>query len=168
MRKSFAIFENPGYAVKETDPLFKKAQQFALNLVNGKGGAVYRVQAKKVYGGPGVSVGRARELQSQEMVREILRLGKVDKYDPIQNLNEIGKVIRMKDFIATGEELPTVIKNLLGQQNNLRSQVMTTISSMSTQTTNKLLFDRLAQVLTKEGILSVSYTHLTLPTICSV
>jgi hypothetical protein len=153
MRKSFAIFENPGYAVKETDPLFKKAQQFALNLVNGKGGAVYRVQAKKVYGGPGVSVGRARELQSQEMVREILRLGKVDKYDPIQNLNEIGKVIRMKDFIATGEELPTVIKNLLGQQNNLRSQVMTTISSMSTQTTNKLLFDRLAKVLTKEGIL---------------
>ena len=153
MRKSFAIFENPGYAVKETDPLFKKAQQFALNLVNGKGGAVYRVQAKKVYGGPGVSVGRARELQSQEMVREILRLGKVDKYDPIQNLNEIGKVIRMKDFIATGEELPTVIKNLLGQQNNLRSQVMTTISSMSTQTTNKLLFDRLSKVLTKEGIL---------------
>ena len=153
MRKSFAIFENPGYAVKETDPLFKKAQQFALNLINGKGGAVYRVQAKKVYGGPGVSVGRARELQAKEMVREILRLGKVDKYDPIQNLNEIGKVIRMKDFIATGEELPTVIKNLLGQQNNLRSQVMTTISSMSTQTTNKLLFDRLAKVLTKNGIL---------------
>ena len=153
MRKSFAIFENPGYAVSETSPLFKKAQQFALNLINGKGGAVYRVQAKKVYGGPGVSVGRARELQAQEMVREILRLGKVDMYDPIKNLNEIGKVIRMKDFIATGEELPTVIKNLLGQQNNLRSQVMTTISSMSTQTTNKLLFDRLAKVLTNERIL---------------
>ena len=153
MRKSFAIFENPGYAVSETSPLFKKAQQFALNLINGKGGAVYRVQAKKVYGGPGVSVGRARELQAKEMVREILRLGKVDKYDPIRNLNEIGKLIRMKNFIATGEELPTVIKNLLGQQNNLRAQVMTTISSMSTQTTNKLLFDRLAKVLTKEGIL---------------
>ena len=40
MRKSFAIFENPGYAVKETSPLFKKAKQFALNLINGKGGAV--------------------------------------------------------------------------------------------------------------------------------
>ena len=153
MRKSFAIFENPGYAVPENSPLFKKAQQFALNLINGKGGAVYRVQAKKVYGGPGVSVGRARELQAQEMVREILRLGKVDMYDPIKNLNEIGKVIRMKDFIATGEELPTVIKNLLGQQNNLKSQVMTTISAMSTQTANKLLFDRLSKVLTKEGIL---------------
>ena len=63
MRKSFAIFENPGYAVPETSPLFKKAKQFALNLINGKGGAVFRVQAKKVYGGPGVSQGRARELQ---------------------------------------------------------------------------------------------------------
>ena len=134
-------------------PLFKKAQQFALNLINGKGGAVFRVQAKKVYGGPGVSQGKARELQAQEMVREILRLGKVDMYDPIKNLNEIGKFIRMKDFIATGEELPTVIKNLLGQQNNLKSQVMTTVSSMVTQSTNKLLFDKLAKALQKSGIL---------------
>ena len=153
MRKSFAIFENPGYAVPENSPLFKKAQQFALNLINGKGGAVFRVQAKKVYGGPGVSQGKARELQAQEMVREILRLGKVDMYDPIKNLNEIGKFIRMKDFIATGEELPTVIKNLLGQQNNLKSQVMTTVSSMVTQSTNKLLFDKLAKALQKSGIL---------------
>ena len=153
MRKSFAVFENPGYAVSETSPLFKKAKQFALNLINGKGGAVFRVQAKKVYGGSGVSQGRARELQAEEMVREILRLGKVDKYDPIQNLNEIGKFIRMKDFIATGDELPTVIKNLLGQQNNLKSQVMTTVSSMVTQSTNKLLFDKLASALQKSGIL---------------
>ena len=153
MRKSFAIFENAGYAVSETSPLFKKAKQFALNLINGKGGAVFRVQAKKVYGGPGVSQGRARELQAEEMVREILRLGKVDMYDPIKNLNEIGKFIRMKDFIATGDELPTVIKNLLGQQNNLKSQVMTTVSSMVTQSTNKLLFDKLASALQKSGIL---------------
>ena len=153
MRKSFAVFENPGYAVPETSPLFKKAKQFALNLINGKGGAVFRVQAKKVYGGSGVSVGRARELQAEEMVREILRLGKVDMYDPIKNLNEIGKLIRMKKFIATGDELPTVIKNLLGQQNNLKSQVMTTVSSMVTQSTNKLLFDKLAGALQKAGIL---------------
>jgi len=153
MRKSFAIFENPGYAVPENSALFKKAKQFALNLINGKGGAVFRVQAKKVYGGPGVSQGKARELQAEEMVREILRLGKVDMYDPIKNLNEIGKLIRMKDFIATGDELPTVIKNLLGQETNLKSQVMTTVSSMVTQSTNKLLFDKLAKALQQSGIL---------------
>ena len=153
MRKSFAMFENPGYAVSETSTLFKNAKQFALNLVNGKGGAVYRVMAKKVYGGPGVSQGRARELQAEEMVRDILRAGKRDMYDPIQNLNKIGKIIKLKNFIATGDELPTVIKNLLGQQNNLRSQVMTTVSSMATQSNNKMLFDKLATALQKSGIL---------------
>ena len=59
----------------------------------------------------------------------------------------------MKNFIATGEELPTVIKNLLGQQNNLKASVMTTVSSMVTQSTNKMLFDRLAKELQRAGIL---------------
>jgi hypothetical protein len=153
MRKSFAIFENPGYAVKETDPLFKKAKQFALNMINGKGGGQFRVEAKKVYGGKGVSQSQARDLQAAAMVRETLRLGKVDMYDPIQNLNKIGEYLKIKNFIATGEELPTVIKNLLGQKNNLKASVMTTMSSMVTQSTNKMLFDRLAKELQRAGIL---------------
>ena len=153
MRKSFSIFENPGYAVPETSPLFKKAQQFALNLINGKGGGQFRVEAKKVFGGPGVSEGRARELQAAAMIRETLRLGKVDMVDPLLNLNKIGQSLKLKNFIATGEELPTVIKNLLGQQNNLKASVMTTVSSMVTQSTNKMLFDRLAKELQKSGIL---------------
>ena len=153
LRKSFSIFENPGYAVPETSDVFKKATQFALNLINGKGGAVFRVEAKKVFGGQGVSQGQARKLQAEAMVRETLRLGKVDMVDPLLNLNKIGSYLRMKNFIATGEELPTVIKNLLGQQNNLKASVMTTVSSMVTQSTNKMLFDRLAKELQRAGIL---------------
>ena len=153
MRKSFSIFENPGYAVPETSPLFKKAQQFALNLINGKGGGQFRVEARKVFQGPGVSQGQAKELQAAAMIRETLRLGKVDMVDPLLNLNKIGQSLKLKNFIATGEELPTVIKNLLGQQNNLKASVMTTVSSMVTQSTNKMLFDRLAKELQKSGIL---------------
>ena len=153
MRKSFAIFENPGYAVPETSPLFKKAKQYALNLINGKGGGQFRVEARKVFGGKGVAEGRARELQAEAMVKEVLRLGKQDMFDPIQNLNKIGESLKIKNFIATGEELPTVIKNLLGQQNTLKSSVLTTTSSMVTQSTNKMLFDRLATELTKARIL---------------
>ena len=153
LRKSFAIFENPGYEVPLTSPLFKKAQQFALNLINGKGGGQFRVEAKKVFGGPGVSEGRARELQAQAMIQQVLRIGKTDMVDPIKNLNAIARELKLKNFIATGEELPTVIKNLLGQENNLKSQVLTTVSSMVTQSTNKMLFDRLASVLQKSGIL---------------
>ena len=33
----------------ETSDVFKKATQFALNLINGKGGAVFRVEAKKSF-----------------------------------------------------------------------------------------------------------------------
>ena len=73
--------------------------------------------------------------------------------DPIKNLNAIARELKLKKFIATGEELPTVIKNLLGVENNLKSQVMTTVSSMVTQSTNKMLFDRLAKVLQQSGIL---------------
>ena len=153
LRKSFAIFENPGYEVPLTSPLFKKAQQFALNLINGKGGGQFRVEAKKVFGGPGVSEGQARELQAQAMIQQVLRIGKTDMVDPIKNLNAIARELKLKNFIATGEELPTVIKNLLGQENNLKSQVLTTVSSMVTQSTNKMLFDRLASVLQKSGIL---------------
>ena len=105
----------------------KKATQFALNLINGKGGAVFRVEAKKSFWSQGVSQGQARKLQAEAMVRETLRLGKVDMVDPLLNLNKIGSYLRMKNFIATGEELPTVIKNLLGQQNNLKASVMTTV-----------------------------------------
>ena len=65
LRKSFAIFENPGYEVPITSPLFKKAQQFALNLINGKGGGQFRVEAKKVFGGPGVSEGHFTRTTSQ-------------------------------------------------------------------------------------------------------
>ena len=153
LRKSFAIFENPGYEVPLTSPLFKKAQQFALNLINGKGGGQFRVEARKVFGGPGVSEGKARELQAQAMIQQVLRTGKTDMVDPIKNLNAIARELKLKKFIATGEELPTVIKNLLGVENNLKSQVMTTVSSMVTQSTNKMLFDRLAKVLQQSGIL---------------
>ena len=38
-------------------------------------------------------------------------------------------------FIQTGEELPDVIKKLLGEENNLRSSVMQTTSSLVTQAT---------------------------------
>jgi len=172
MRKSFAIFENPGYTVPETSPLFKKAKQYALNLINGKGGGQFRVEARKVYGGPGVSAGRARELQAESMVKEVLKLGKQDMFDPIQNLNKIGESLKIKNFIATGEELPTVIKNLLGQQNTLKSSVLTTTSSMVTQSTNKMLFDRLATELTKARLLfrseeAAKRAGITTPTVVS-
>ena len=43
----------------------------------------------------------------------------------------------MDKFIATGEELPDVIRKLLGEEKNLRNTVLQTVSTLSTQSTNK-------------------------------
>ena len=49
MRKSFAIFENPAYQVKTTSQVFKDAEKFALNLIRGKGGRDFRLNAKEIF-----------------------------------------------------------------------------------------------------------------------
>ena len=56
----------------------------------------------------------------------------------------------MDKFIATGEELPDVIRKLLGEENNLRNTVLQTVSILKTQSTNKAMFDRLAEVLIRQ------------------
>ena len=53
----------------------------------------------------------------------------------------------MNKFLATGEELPNVIRKLLGEEKNLRNEILQTVSTMSTQSTNKAMYDRLADVL---------------------
>ena len=57
----------------------------------------------------------------------------------------------MDKFIATGEEIPDVIRRLLGEEKNLRNTVLQTISTLSTSSTNKLMFDRLAEVLIRQN-----------------
>ena len=52
----------------------------------------------------------------------------------------------MNKFLATGEELPNVIRKLLGEEKNLRNEILQTVSTMSTQSTNKAMYDRLADV----------------------
>ena len=66
----------------------------------------------------------------------------------------------MNKFLATGEELPDVIRKLLGQEKNLRNEILQTVSTMSTQSTNKAMYDRLADVLTKQGQLFTSRERL--------
>ena len=158
MRKSFAIFSNPGYAVSETDPIFKAAQKFALDIVNKNRDLVARAQ-KFVQNKGEAYVGiknlaQGKEEVAKDMVRSILRLGKQDGYDPVRVLNEIAKKeLRIDKFIATGEEIPAVIQKLLGAENNLKSSVLTTMSGMVGQATNKLMFDKMGDVLVKAGIL---------------
>ena len=64
-------------------------------------------------------------------------------WDIEQSLNKISKYdLRSDQILKTGEELPTAIKRLLGEENNLKSSVLQTTSHAITQATNKKMIDR--------------------------
>ena len=63
-------------------------------------------------------------------VNDLLRFAKTDNRDPIQTLTEISKKrLRSDKVISTGEELPEVIANVLGKDNNLKNTVLQTVSN---------------------------------------
>jgi hypothetical protein len=151
MRKSFAIFTNPAYLVPETSKLFTDAVKFARGVVERSPNLIK--DATKQFGGDDVTLNQIKDSAAKDMVRKILRLGKQDSADPIINLQNISKFLDLKRFIGTGDELPTVIKNLLGKENSLKGSVLATNAAMNTQISNKLMYDKLGPVLQKAGIL---------------
>ena len=151
MRKSFKIFTNPAYEVPETSKLFIDAVKFAKGVVERSPSLIK--DATKIFGGDDITLNQIKDSAAKDMVRKILRLGKQDSVDPIVNLQNISKFLNLKRFIGTGDELPTVIKNLLGKENSLKGSVLATNAAMNTQISNKLMYDQLGPVLQKAGIL---------------
>ena len=54
-------------------------------------------------------------------------------------------------FLKTGEELPDVIKRLLGKEEDLKSQVLFTVSDIIASNASKKGFDMIAQIGLKNG-----------------
>jgi hypothetical protein len=147
MRKSFSVFNNPefnpakeivsdavGYMAKNVVSRNKDMRMAAINEFKN------------------MTPARAIEEHSKTMVTKILRSGKTDGQDPLQVLKHIAKHdLRSDKLIRTGEELPTAIKRLLGEEDNLKASVLFTTNHAIVQTTNKLLADRLAALGLKEG-----------------
>jgi hypothetical protein len=77
----------------------------------------------------------------------MINLGKREGIDPIVTLKQINRQILRDDdaVIQTGEELPKVIRELLGEEKSLRASVMTTAGSLVTQTTNLRSFKEIAK-----------------------
>ena len=96
------------------------------------------------------------------MVSKILQDGKQNAQDPLKMLQRMTKEDLVSDeLLKTGEELPTAIKRLLGDPDalkgtkdyvsSLKSSVLQTASHAITQSANKKMFDRLADIGQKEG-----------------
>jgi len=146
MRKSFAIFTNPEYAPKKE--IFDDAVKHFTNII--KNNRDMKEAALKF-------VKKPKEEQriteyAKTLTQKLLQDGKTNDLDPLQLLQRIGKKdLRIDKLIKTGEELPDAIKRLLGEQDDLKSSVLTTVNHAIVNTTNKKLADRLATLGLKEG-----------------
>ena len=147
MRKSFAVFTNPEYVPD------KKILDGAVDWINKnvvKKNKDLREQAASLPGR--TSVAEKQKTFSEQLAKKILQTGKQDNVDPLTLLQGIAKYdLRSDKILKTGEELPDMIKKLLGQEDNLKASVMQTTSHAITQSVNKKMLDRLAKVGQAEG-----------------
>ena len=146
--KSFATFTNPNYT---PDPLVRKnAKNFILKNVVSKNRDLREI-AKATYGG---SSKNYLEKYSDDLVNNIIAKGKTANIHPIKILQKIGSQEMRMDkfkFLKTGEELPDAIKKLLGEEKDLRAQVMFTVADAYASTATKQGFDIMAKIGSNNG-----------------
>jgi len=147
LRQSFATFTNPQY--RPSTQVFDNAVEFIADIVRKNENLLEEAQRTNV------NTNEAVRIYATKIVEDILSVGKTDGKDPLMQLSFIAKRKLQDDdlsaSIKTGEELPDVIKQLLGEENSLRSAVMQTTSSLVTQTQNLKAYNRVADILLKEG-----------------
>ena len=148
IKKSFAFLNNPGYAMPASDPIFIKAAKFAEGVIRKDRNLI---DEAVLAAGKGVTKSKAIKNYSNVMIKQILQMGKVDNRNPMEVLRKVGEKLNLEGFLKEGEELPTVINKLLGQERSLKNNVLFTTANMMTSVSNKQMYDSLARVMLKEG-----------------
>ena len=149
--RSFSTFTNPFHAV---DPKIKTnaANWIAKNVINKNKNL--REQALKDFPNDPNFKNAAND-----MVDSILATGKTEGKDPLTILKFISQKImqgKQYKFLRTGEELPKVIRDLLGQERNVKFSVLTTGMDIVNQNMAKVAADYMAKQGLKEGWLFTS------------
>ena len=148
MRKSFAVFTNPSYQPEKE--AFDGGVKYMMNLIK-KNRTMRKAALEEASHAKFTPDARVKKY-AEVLVKKMLNNAKTNGGDPLTVLQDISKSqLKLKDLVRTGEELPTVIKRLLGEENNLKASVLTTSSHAITQTINKKLADRIAALGYKEG-----------------
>ena len=177
LRQSFAVFTNPYYqpteyylslikerikngtlvagskaherAVAEAENVIPHAVKFITNMVEND--RTLRKIATDAM--PSVPKRMAINEYAKRTVDDIVETGRADGRDPLKALQYIAKnKLYLEDIkVKTGKELPDVIKKLLGEEKNLKAEVLSTANQAIVHTTNKLMGDNLAKLGLKEG-----------------
>ena len=154
MVRSFKIFTNENY-VPPTKVVNAATEWLKKNIIVKD--KTSRELARKNY--PNMKPNSAYTASAKEMVDEIMLTGRGDGQNPLDVLRFISKNIlqdKKYKFLKTGEELPTAIKNLLGQERNAKFSVLNTTTNAITQTMAKNVSDFIAKQGLKEGWLFTS------------
>jgi hypothetical protein len=141
MRMSFATFTNPNF--KPGARVVEQATDFMVDVIMRN--EDFLEAAVRGVGATGQTAA-IREF-ARKNVENIINIGKREGVDPINALNKINREILRGDdvFLQTGEELPQVIRNLLGQEKSLRNSVMMTTGALVSQTANIRSFKEFAR-----------------------
>ena len=140
MRGSFKIFTNADY---NPDPKsVKAAHDFVKKLLLENPGT--RENATKLF--PDLSLTEAVAEMARLKVSDLLMTARYEASDPLNAFKEIGKSLELDSDIKylTGEELPKVLRTLLGEEKNLRSSVLQTTGNIISSTYQKASLDRIA------------------------
>ena len=151
IRQSFGVFTNPQFKV---DPKLKeKAIDFVVDRIRNNESLV-ELSVK----GSVENTDNAIRNFARQQVEDLLATVKTEGFDPIIQLQKIAKEnLKLDDvYVQTGEELPDVIRKLLGEENSLRSSVMQTTSSLVTQAANLKNYNRIGELLLQQGRLFAS------------
>jgi len=153
--KSFKLFTNPNYTPNPIDKQnFKK---FMIDKI------IDPSEKKRLLNeyGPFKGVKKINELAEVALLK-ILATGKTNGKDPLKQMQFISNRIlnmrgpgeKIENIIKTGEELPDVIKKLLGEEPNTpKNMILTTVTDMITAVENRNKFKNIIKAGLEEGLL---------------
>ena len=144
--RSFSIFSKP-FHVPPQDIRNNAVDWITKNIVTKN--RDLREVAVNAYNKNKVNPQQAYRLYADDIVDDILTVGRTDGSNPIERLKQIGTKILRDDkyrFLKTGEELPGVIRKLLGEEKNLRASVLMTTTDAIASSTMKTMMDRIADM----------------------
>ena len=149
--RSFSTFTNP---LKAVDPKIREnaVNWIAKNVINKNKNL--REQALKDFPND-----KNFKTAANDMVDSILATGKTEGKDPLTILKFISQKImqgKQYKFLKTGEELPKVIRELLGQEKNVKFSVLSTGMDVVNQNMAKVAADFMAKQGLKDGWLFTS------------
>ena len=142
MRRSFAAFTNNSYA--PTPRSVDTAKTFIKDLI--RGNSVLRMEAEMAF--PNKTIDEAIDEYASLKVADIMHTAKYEMADPFRALENITRKLNLEDEIklVTGDELPSAIKKLLGEEKNLRSSLLQTTGNIIASTSQKKSLDRIAEM----------------------